>query len=219
MNNEVTEVVNKTGLKVVLNGGSDTMDAATIPIQWSFSDEVIAKNPTYVLIVLQNKKEAEDISNSQKNGERYICKVSEVVKFIQLFTPGYHRIAVLVLAGEKAEKNVGKLLEKWTNEYQSSVNYDSIKAGESVLSQYSVVAATTAEFNVSKELFAKKPETRFQKKLWDYVNYFFSKGPRDECQYRKRKILAFTLHPPTYVNWFAIYMSYCCGICSICISS
>jgi len=205
--NEETVVAKKTDLKVVLNGGSDTMDAATIPIQWSFSDKVIAKNPTYIVIVVQNRREADDIDNSQRNGQRYACKISKAVKLIQLFTPGYHRITVLALAGEEAKKNVDRLLEVWASGYQNSVNYNSVEVGEVVLLRFSVVAATTAEFDIPKELFAKKPETNFQKKLWKYVNLFFSKDPKDQCAYRKRKIFAFTLQPPLVLIGLSIKLS------------
>ena len=69
-------------IKVVLNGGKREMDAATIPIQWFFSKEVIEKKPEYLLFFEQNKKEVEEGLASAREGHRYVCRVSEGTKFI-----------------------------------------------------------------------------------------------------------------------------------------
>ncbi|MEK7565240.1 MAG: hypothetical protein AAB501_03325 [Patescibacteria group bacterium] len=48
MTTEVATPKDKTvsiGMEVVLNGGKKEMNSATIPVQWVFSDETIAKAP------------------------------------------------------------------------------------------------------------------------------------------------------------------------------
>jgi len=42
------------GIRLILNGGKNIMEQATIPVQWFFSPNVINKRPTHVLIIEQS---------------------------------------------------------------------------------------------------------------------------------------------------------------------
>ena len=175
------------------------MDSATIPIQWFFSDEVIAKKPVHLLFFEQDKFESSIEYHSGEYGRRYACRVSAGTKFIQLFTPGYHRMMVLVFAenDNKMKKVIDGFLAGEGTHYESSIPWSKVEDGSYVRewSCLGVLATAIVEFVVPEALFAKKPETRFQKAIWKWANLWYDKSPRDECEYRKRKILAFTLKP------------------------
>jgi hypothetical protein len=183
----------KTGVSVVLNGGEKEMNSATIPIRWFYSDEVIDKIPRYILFFEQNEREKEDFGNASA-GRRYACKASDACKFIQLFSSGYHRMMIVVVAGgdeEKAIRVINDFLDVSRRGYYSlSLRWK--KAEEGDLSCFSslFVAFTVVEFEVPEELFAKKPETKLGKAIWKWVNLLFDEEPVDKCHYWKRNIIA-----------------------------
>jgi hypothetical protein len=213
------------GMEIVLNGGKSEMDAATIPIRWFFSPEVAAKKPTYIIIVEQNNEEIENDTFCAKS-RRYLCEVSEVVKFIQLFNPGLHRVGVLAFAGDNAKSEAEDFMVISHSRYTTSVLLGNIESGawqpnmneeKRNDNEYDddfdpkpqgypavVVAATVARFSVPAELFAKPPETKIGKMIWKYVNTFFDEKPQDECAYRKRKIFAFTIQPILFLLYYVL---------------
>ena len=184
------------GISVALNDGKKEMNSATIPIEWWFSREVIEKDPRHVLFFEQNKGEKESFHNSVR-GRRYACEVGDAFKFLQLFSPGYHRLMVVVISGtgDKAEKRLDRYLRKENEYYSTSLDWTDTRNNE--LHEYGgdLIAATVEEFLVPQELFAKKPETKLGRMVWKWTNLLFEDEPRDRCHYRKRKALAFTLQP------------------------
>lgn len=194
----------KPGLEVVLNGGQKEMDSATIPIQWFFSDEIIEKNPRYVLIIEQDKRETED-GNRSCNGRRYVCKVSDGVTFIPFFSPGYHRITILVFGktdvwSEDYLKRVPALFserDKFRPFYFRGVFFDETKDCLTCLHYpYGATTGTVIEIEIPEELFAKKPKKGLAKAVWKWTNWLYETEPINECHYRRRKMLAFTLQLP-----------------------
>ena len=212
MNKEITQktkdINTKTDIRVVLNGGKEEMNSATIPIEWWFSKEVIDREPKYILIFEQSKEEKErDFDKNDSYGRRYICKVSDAIKFLQIFSPGYHRIMVVVLGGSSAESDAKHYLGHDDYDYyRTSINWENAK-DNTLKNMKSIMGSTVEEFEVPEELFAKKPKTKPGKLMWKWANLWFKKNPRDECEYRKRKIIAFTIQPPLTIPWWLIKYS------------
>lgn len=194
--------VAEKGVDVVLNGGEKEMDSATIPVQFFLSPEVISQKPKYVVLFEQNGQEAADMK-ANNLGRRYACKVEDGVKFMQLFSPGYHRLAVLVLGGEISDEIIREQVEVLMNtegrdRHNLSIRWDLIRSGVAEGSAGSVslpLAVTMVEFEVPVELFAEKPKTRFGQAVEKWADGFFSSPPRDQCAYRKRVLFSFTLQP------------------------
>ena len=103
---------------------------------------------------------------------------------------------VMVFAGEKDNKEVlsgitdadkcGRFSHSiyWENATNSRRQY-------MLKEQYPYcLAVTVVEFYVPEELFAEKPKTFFQKLIWRWANWLHSGAPVDQCEYRKRKIIA-----------------------------
>ncbi|MEK7565239.1 MAG: hypothetical protein AAB501_03320 [Patescibacteria group bacterium] len=128
-----------------------------------------------------------------------------------VFKPGYHRMAVLALAGndETLERQIkGLLTKEGTNNYSRSISWTHLEEGiiPSLLDGV-VIAATVVDFVVPEQLFAEKPRNRFENAIWSWVNLWFDGEPNDECDYRRRKIFAFTLQPIIFLVASAIYAS------------
>lgn len=207
----------KSGIAITLNGGKKEMDSATIPVEWWLSEEVINKGPKYIVFFEQNKSEKDDEWESSMRGRRYACKVTDAIKYIQLFSPGYHRLMAVVICGENDEiayRIAGNYLNR--NGMYNVANYifplrwSEIENGEHPID---TTAATIEEFEVPEELFAKKPETKLSKIVWWWTNFCHKSTPRDQCQYRRRKIWAFTVQVPIIAACFVILSVITCIHC------
>jgi hypothetical protein len=196
-------------ISVVLNGGKNTMDSATIPFQIYLDDKAIQAQPTHVLVIVQNEREAND-SSEYNSGERKIVPLNQGVGFIQFTSPGYHRIAFIALHHKGNPEGLKKycsamLTQEAWNRYKYAICWSYIEfAAEGDIRQltqtthhcvrtgWPAVAACIAEVEVSKEFFAT---TKTNGPLWRWVNRWHKIPPRDQCEFRKRAICAFTLQP------------------------
>jgi hypothetical protein len=182
-------------IKLVLNGGGLVMDSATIPVEWHFSQEVIDAKPWYIALydleipLSQFEKEMWE----KQADDRNLYHVTDLAKYLQLRRPGRHTLIAVVFCGDKK-----KALDagwKFCSDY--SLYYSSLSEGKLTDSSFKEqpVYIAAFEFEVPKELFATTSESWLGKVVWAWVNRWYVKDPRDECMYRKRKILAFTLQP------------------------
>lgn len=179
-------------IHLVVNGGSTILDSATVSIEWHFSKELIAKKPEYVVICdhetpLSNLKE----TGNTYYGNRYLCKITDLVKYVQLFRPGKHHFVILVFSGDDAKLYARFYIRKGSSHYENGIFYSNLLQKKDDRD----TDITYFEFDVPEELFAKKSETKFGTFIWNYVNEWHSKKPIDQCEYRKRKIFAFTIKP------------------------
>ncbi len=176
---------------ITLNGGGEEMNSATIPIEWWLSESILEKNPHYLLIIELDNGEL--IYDESIRGRRYACKVSDMFYFLQLFSPGRHLLMVAVVNGDEkgGKKIVEQYLHKKFGHYENSISFN-----EYDYPNGDFLAVAVVEFDVPEELFAKRPQTRIGKIMWRWVNLFFDKEPKDQCAYRRRKWIAFTIQPP-----------------------
>ncbi|MFA5870715.1 MAG: hypothetical protein WC842_02415 [Candidatus Paceibacterota bacterium] len=186
------QLVSNKNIRLVVNGGSTVLESATVPVEWHLSDELIAKKPK-CLVICDLEMSLDLLKENRETviGNRYFCKVTDLVKYLQLFRSGKHSLVVLVFYGDDAEIEAKFYLEK-----DSKSRYDkSVWFSDLVDQDKGYAEVTFFEFEIPEELFAQKPESKFGKFVWNWVNGWFSSKPIDECEYRKRKILAFTLKP------------------------
>lgn len=188
-------------IRLVVNGGSTVLDAATIPVEWHLSDKLIEKKPQYV-VICDHETTLSYLKNEGKTyfGNRYFCKVTELAKYLQLFTSGTHHLVVMVFCGSSAERDAQSYLKKGRN----GRTWDEPIWHTDLQDQRYDREVTFFEFEVPKELFAEKPETGFSALIWKWVNGWYDKKPIDECEYRKRKIYAFTIKPPLFLILWTI---------------
>lgn len=185
-------------IKLVLNGGKDILDSATIPVEWHFSRELIEKKPRYIVICDHEFEIEQYLDGFNRNlGHRYVFAVSNLAGYIQLHRPGRHHFVVYVLYGDAsvAKSRANDLLAK-----EERDRYDiHLKVSDLLNHEREDQAVTAVEFEVPEELFAKRAETPFGRFAWAWVNRWFKYAPVDQCEYRKRKWLAFTLQPPLFL--------------------
>ena len=181
------------GMTIVLNGGKDVMESATIPVQWFFSEEVAQWAPTHLLII--------DYTDSQfknsylYNGIRYLVKISDTIKFLQMFRPGIHHLCFMAfdIRAQNVKELEAYLLSKHDGLYDNSVCItsnidgvgDDIDIGSRLTGQK---ICLIIKIEVPDVFFAKVPEKGFKRAIWNYVNgnLRHDERPIDQCANRKR---------------------------------
>lgn len=197
------------GVSVTLNGGKKEMNSATIPIEWWLSEEIIKKNPKYILVFEQNEAEKDDVRGETNRGRRHVFNVSDAIAFMPVFSAGYHRLMVVVVSDDRssAKKTANAYLREDDDEndrYCHYMDWDRAKNNTYDKEDEDLIASTVVEFEVPAELFAEKPRTKAGQLLWEWVNRWHRRGPRDECDYRRRMMIAFTVQPPLVILWWLL---------------
>ncbi len=179
---------------------TEQLDAAdsVIPLRWCVCKEALdelkqaeAKN-IYLLIVVT--------SRSSKKEIRKLVPIDKLMAYIQFERPGIHTInAAVVWVNEKIFLNHMKdyfLSQESRGVYRRFVTESSgllVKEKDLCSSFYNVHSKGRASLSidVSKEFFA--PEPRLWLKWWG--NLWHKYPPVDQCDFRKRLGIAFSLKP------------------------
>jgi hypothetical protein len=187
------------GVKITLNKGEGAMDTASIPVQWSLSQKVIKKNPKFALIIIQSNSEIDNLETANI-GKRIVCKVTEIIKYLTIYCAGHHRVAVLIFDSSVSRDAATRYTHISWGRFDVSVAINRITANKVTNQRF--ITATVQEFDVPKEVFATKPETKWGKIVWDWANLWYKDSPLDQCHYRKRRLHAFTWKPPFGLFYF-----------------
>ena len=202
---------NQDNIKVVLNGGSDVLESAIVPFTFGLSEKIIDQNPTHVLIIDRTggQAEREGLYKSQFNttgcGKRYIIDLSAPGQFIEFFSPGNHNL-LFIFYGKKWE--TADDLKKWKktlleNEYHSNSLYErKIYTSDltSDAAKNDIVGFCEKDVEIPQEFFSKRPAGF----IWKWTNKWYRRSPADQCEFRKRALIAFSIQPIVMSIWFVI---------------
>lgn len=195
--NAENDVATVPDVKIVLNGGSDVLESATVPFRWFFSDAIIEKQPTHIFI--RDLDEEADLRDYY-GGERMVTKVARGSDFIQFNSPGRHHLTFLVMKldmklGTSSKKEVLQhfLTRKMTHTYSAyfPAFEDDIRC----------IAGEDLTVEIPTEFFATKPKSAIGRLFFNWVNRWHPTPPRDECQFRARIPWAFTTQPILLLLW------------------
>jgi|GEM_PF-4720353 hypothetical protein len=201
----------QTSMRVVLNGGKYRLDDATIPFQIGFNKEIADKQPTHILVmdVTRNAFGSDgERKDDDSQAERSLFKI-QPVHYLQLKSPGVHHLIFILL--KDVDSNYRQhLLEKRPGTYENDLYFSSIENNclKGELGYFEAIVS------IPKEFFATAPETKLQKAVWSWINKWYRLKPVDQCEYRKRKIIAFTVKPPVWTLVFIFRL-----ICSVLLTS
>jgi hypothetical protein len=122
---------------------------------------------------------------------RTICKPGETVGFISFNRPGKHRIFVYVTEYWPYLKRRDGTGYSTTNLYFYYSSDGSEDPESLCVKAHGVYMSTSIDVDIPKECFASEPPE------WEkgWVNFFFRHKSVDQCDYRKRRILAYTVQP------------------------
>lgn len=175
------------------------VDGGAIPITWCLNPEWLKDNELknwYVLL---------STCPPQRGGEmaewRGCCKLSEMMAYVTFYRPGVNRIFAYLTASESAVANwMERKNGKWENDV---ISFPHSWTDEERIStwNYKVSVANKDEncddiqIDLPSECFAKEPSEI--EKTW--VNWLFRHKAVDQCEFRRRRIFAYTIQPLLFV--------------------
>lgn len=175
------------------------VDGGAIPVTWCLNPEWLKNNELKCWYVLLST------CPPQRGGEmaewRGCCKLSEMMAYVTFYRPGVNRIFAYLTASERAVANwMERKNGKWENDV---ISFPASWTDEEKLPtwDYRVLVANRYEdcddiqIDLPSECFAKEPSET--EKTW--VNWLFRHKAVDQCEFRKRRIFAYTIQPLLFV--------------------
>ncbi len=202
-----------------LHVASNDVTSGSIGVGWCVSPEALkmladseVKHPAIVLITAP--KGQKDRSSPDYKEFRTVVPLKDLVAYVSFKTPGENNIWGFIASDVKSAKE--KFLEKgarigWEKEILSDDATQwpewnltgRLNANHSMYFQEPALKLLIAEpvpVTVPEACFA--PEPAEWEKTW--VNYFFTRRVMDQCEFRRRRILAYTVQPVLMVLQIAI---------------
>lgn len=171
---------------------------ATMPLRWCVSKEALgmlqeagATDP-YIFILIQH---------GFSETARYLVPLKDEMRFIEFRRPGRNIIHAAIVWEHKNGRFLERSLMRKDGygDYRCSFIEPHPKnfvngyfvGHETYSDQYQSLGATTLDVEVPQNMFAKEPP----RWLSAWVNYWFTWAPVDQCHFRRRMLVAFTIQP------------------------
>ncbi|MEJ0002140.1 MAG: hypothetical protein WDN09_03130 [bacterium] len=201
----------QSSVKVVLNGGSQELNDATIPFTIGMDDYTADRKPTHVLVIdishsmYKNLSVNPDLETdialhrkvdlAENTGERKIYELNKI-DFIQFNRPGKHNL-IFILFSRMDNDTKKAVLQKTSlrSTYEKDIDFSYIEVGYNS----DQVGYCEALVEIPEHFFAIRPTSGLKRKWYGWVNRWFLTDPVDQCDFRKRAILALTIQP---IAWF-----------------
>jgi len=175
--------------------------SGSIPLSWCLDEEAInsyveQKCPDpYIVICVIPVEESSCIFLSKE--KRFIAPIKDLMTYISFSTKGKNKIFA-VICQSKSDAQALIRRSSYGEYYRLSIAHvygeNDYCYTDYILGSFTNTAESL-EVEVPAECFAPDPPE------WEqaWVNYWFPYKPKDQCEYRRRRILAYTLQPLLFI--------------------
>ncbi len=200
----------QSSVKVVLNGGHSVLEDATVPFMIGLDDKTAERQPTHVLVITLPHSSYETHYGSLDDAKRWCTQAGErqifelnKIGYLQFHKPGKQNV-IFVLIKDLNRERKGELLKKRSlcTHYSNEIHFSDVEAN--TITGVNVVGYCEELIEIPKEFFATKPEKGLRLEWHKWVNRWWLSSPIDECQFRKRAIIATTIQPIAWVLGFTL---------------
>lgn len=192
-------------MRLIVDHKDTTVQSGTVPVRWCLSRKEELKklkkcgvNKPHVLIVVKNSS----------HEYRQLVPIGQVMAYVQFHRPGENTIHAAVVWHEK--DNVRQLKSFFLEKYRSGTYENEVLRYDEELGFREDWYSLEQECNyhrldgtasiaviVPGEFFSKEP-SRIER--W-WVNLFFEHRPIDQCHFRRRRMLAYSVQPFAVLAW------------------
>lgn len=186
-----------------LVASTEETNSTSIPIRWCVGRDTLAKlqekealNPHLLLVVAQGRYEV----------SRSLVPIDQIMEYVDFKKPGNYRIFAAVVWNSRGDTRVlekrifgGKVTGGGkSREFSEARVFDGediyLRSHDEPSSKFALCSldeTASIEVNVAEEFFASPP-SKFEK-FW--VNFWFERMAGNQCQFRRRRMLAYTIQP------------------------
>lgn len=193
-------------VRVVLNGGHQELDDATIPFTVGFEKSIAQKEPTHLLVIdfPVSSGILEDPYKLAYVGERSIYELDKI-NYIQFHRPGQHHLVFILFSNLSWEQKIHILQKAFLRgNYEHGIGL----SGLALERTENAVGFCEEVVEIPNEFFAMAPSAGIKKYWHSWVNRWFLTKPVDECEFRKRAILALTIQPILWMIGFIFRLAF-----------
>ncbi|MCH7883000.1 hypothetical protein IIA95_01125 [Patescibacteria group bacterium] len=177
--------------------GEARQNDAAVALRWCVGREALqelkkreAKNPHLLLFVFKDGKEQ----------QRLLIPLEQMMHYVFFNHPGTHD-----LCGSIVWDNSGDRFELQKNVFHHYTKLCDIDSDNPFLLNCNLEMRGLNEFgrlkiSVDERFFAENPPQ------WEqgWVNFWYETAPRDQCQYRRRRFVAYSIQPPVLLAFVFI---------------
>ena len=186
-------------IKVILNGGHDSLDCAIVPFTFGFSPEIIEKKPTHVLIIDRTEQEAINEKMWQDHhktmrGRRYFVDLSDSSNnFIEFYRSGSHNLLFVFYNLSVHSKKAVAMTKKNLTAKKEYGNFETEIFSYEITEGYrGIIGFCEKDIVIPSEFFSVKPVGAMGVAFHKWVNMWRRDAPTDDCDFRDRALRAFT---------------------------
>lgn len=192
-----------TGFELVVGPAGGVIENADVPVRWCVTSEAVkaledagVKNP-YIVLSTSN--------NHGGNEWRTVVPLGDMMAYARFYQAGEMNVyAIIIDAGETPEerkRTERRWMQRDYGEFERTMQYCGVMKRS--VHDENTFAATTAHVEIPEGVFGKEPSERTK---W-FVNLWHGRNKvDDQCEYRRRAILAFTLKWIPVTIWSMIYI-------------
>lgn len=177
-----------------LHVADSDVTSGSIAITWCVDKALLAelelrkvKNPQLCIVVAP-----EEANYNPWREKRYVVALNDLMAYVEFKVPGKNKIYGIVSYCEKAKE---RYLTRNSGEFITAIlKQDGSDYADWLLTDnkdYSLTLSEPLSVEVPRECFA--PEPSAWEKSW--VNHFFRSKPDDQCDFRRRRLFAYSLQP------------------------
>lgn len=192
-----------TSFELIVGPADGVIENADVPVRWCVSSELVqqmedagVENP-YVVIATSDK--------DGYNEWRTVVPLGDMLVYARFYRAGEQNIYAIIIDATNDPQTIKRTERKWTQkdygEFEAVMQRDGDFARSA--DDAPVHAATEASVIIPEGVFGKEPSPWVK---W-YVNLFHGKNKvDDQCEFRRRAILAFTLKWIPVTLWSVFYV-------------
>ncbi len=183
--------VEKLKMELIIGDGGAEMHNASLPVRWCINQGIIntlkklnVQDPHVLLVVVGH-------GHYGRNETRYLTPLGDMMTYVLFRCPGVNKVYGTIVADPKGGKRLRDIfLTKTDGDFNTDVISADDKINHSFEGHNSCTYDAISEVVIPEELFGNPP--KWERK---WVNLWFRSRPIDECDYRRRRIIAYTIQP------------------------
>ncbi|MDB5194689.1 MAG: hypothetical protein JWN50_703 [Parcubacteria group bacterium] len=201
-------------LQIIADVRGETADPV-VPIRWCLSPDLLQKLRAAGAVDPQMLLSVQDDLGQET--ERRLVPLDQAIDYVSFRKAGTNKVNAAIVWADNTRKLRNRVLDQRNSKaYEYSIyspfgfdendkTFEPWRLSLSDLEGGDILRDTTAflDITVGEEFFAGEP-SRFEK--W-WVNLWHKYDPKDQCDFRQRRLLAYTLQPPVMLA-FVIWMTF-----------
>ena len=165
-----------------------TVQSASIPITWCIGKKWLKKYGANGEVLLATVP----LGGGKRVEWRGKYKIQDLVGYVKFLRPGKNRIFCIIPEGWAYSDYPERISKFWNTKTDGDWDYDIISSSENDPAIYEPwLKYDYLDVELPEEVFANEPPK--WEKAW--VNFFFSSPAIDQCDFRRRRLLAYSIQP------------------------